>query len=92
LSYNFSAVNVNKIQTIISFQKAQNPKDVLFFFPLEIRKSVELHTKEGSVHYHALLALFCWHKAAVNSLFEATEGISNPKNILHRSKIGPLFI
>lgn len=53
---------------------------------------MELHRKEGGIHYCALLALFHWHKAAVNALFEAVEAIRDPQNILHRSKIGPVFI
>lgn len=53
---------------------------------------MELHTKEGSIRYPALLALFCWHKAGVNALFEAVEAIRDPPYILHRCKRGPLFI
>lgn len=92
MSYNFSAVNINKIQTTTQLIKPQSPEDMLFLFSLESRKSIKLHTQQGSIHYCALLALFCWHKVAVNALFEAVEAVRDPQNTLHKSKIGPLFI
>lgn len=92
MSYNFSAVNINKIQTTTQFIKPQSPEDMLFLFSLESRKSIKLPTQQGSIHYCALLALFCWHKVAVNALLEAVEAIRDPQNILQRRKIGPLFI